>query len=163
MESLPDKKAVLVIHGPNLNMLGKREPEVYGKATLDDIDTELKATGWRLGMAVETFQSNSEGAIVDKIQQIMNTHHGLIINPGAYTHTSVAIRDALLLLNFPVIEVHLSNIYKRETFRHHSMIAGVATGQISGLGSDGYILALEYLSRRLQLNAAVLNPADEAS
>jgi len=148
MESMPEKKIILVIHGPNLNMLGKREPEVYGKATLDDINTALKETGNHLGVCVETFQSNHEGAIVDKIQEIMNSHHGLIINPGAYTHTSVAIRDALLLLSFPVVEVHLSNIYKRETFRHHSMIAGVATGQISGLGGDGYILALEYLARQ---------------
>ena len=150
MESLSEKQAILVIHGPNLNMLGKREPEVYGKATLDDINTALKETGNRLGVRVEAFQSNHEGAIVEKIQEIMNSHQGLIINPGAYTHTSVAIRDALLLLNFPVVEVHLSNIYKREPFRHHSMIAGVATGQISGLGSDGYILALEYLARRCQ-------------
>ncbi len=150
MELLPEKHAILVIHGPNLNMLGKREPEVYGKATLDDINTALKETGNRLGVRVEAFQSNHEGAIVEKIQEIMNSHQGLIINPGAYTHTSVAIRDALLLLNFPVVEVHLSNIYKREPFRHHSMIAGVATGQISGLGSDGYILALEYLARRCQ-------------
>jgi 3-dehydroquinate dehydratase-2 len=148
MESPCEKKAILVIHGPNLNMLGKREPEVYGKATLDDINTALKETGNRLGVRVETFQSNYEGAIVDKIQQSMNAHQGLIINPGAYTHTSVAIRDALLLLSFPVVEVHLSNIYKREPFRHHSMVAGVATGQISGLGSDGYILALEYLVGR---------------
>jgi len=150
MESLPEKHAILVIHGPNLNMLGKREPEVYGKATLDDINAALKETANRLGVRVETFQSNHEGAIVDKIQETMNSHQCLIINPGAYTHTSVAIRDALLLLNIPVVEVHLSNIYKREPFRHHSMIAGVATGQISGLGSDGYILALEYLARRCQ-------------
>jgi 3-dehydroquinate dehydratase-2 len=148
MESPCEKKLILVIHGPNLNMLGKREPEVYGKATLDDINTALNETGRRLGVSVETFQSNYEGAIVDKIQQSMNSHQGLIINPGAYTHTSVAIRDALLLLSFPVVEVHLSNIYKREPFRHHSMVAGVATGQISGLSSDGYILALEYLVGR---------------
>ncbi|MBI5592050.1 MAG: type II 3-dehydroquinate dehydratase [Deltaproteobacteria bacterium] len=153
MESPSEKQTILVIHGPNLNMLGKREPEVYGKATLDDINTALKETGKRLGVRVETFQSNHEGAIVDKIQEIMNSHQGLIINPGAYTHTSVAIRDALLLLSIPVVEVHLSNIYKREPFRHHSMIAGVATGQISGLGSDGYILALEFLARRSQAAA----------
>ena len=153
MEPLSEKQAILVIHGPNLNMLGKREPEVYGKATLDDINTSLKETANRLGVHVEAFQSNHEGAIVDKIQEIMNSHQGLIINPGAYTHTSVAIRDALLLLSMPVVEVHLSNIYKREPFRHHSMVAGVATGQISGLGSDGYILALEYLARRCQAAA----------
>lgn len=152
---MPENKIILVIHGPNLNMLGKREPEVYGKATLDDINTALKETGNHLGVCVEIFQSNHEGVIVDKIQEIMNSHHGLIINPGAYTHTSVAIRDALLLLSFPVVEVHLSNIYKRETFRHHSMIAGVATGQISGLGGDGYIMALEYLAR--QCRAVVHN------
>ena len=150
MDSLPEKQKILVIHGSNLNMLGKREPEVYGKTTLDDINLSLKETGKRLGIYVETFQSNHEGAIVDKIQEIMSSHQGLIINPGAYTHTSVAIRDALLLLSIPVVEVHLSNIYKREPFRHHSMVAGVATGQISGLGSDGYILALEYLVRRRQ-------------
>jgi len=150
MASLPEKQTIQVIHGPNLNMLGKREPEVYGKATLHDIDTTLEETGNRLGVRVETFQSNHEGAIVEKIQAIMNSHQGLIINPGAYTHTSVAIRDALLLLSIPIVEVHLSNIYKREPFRHHSMVAGVATGQISGLGSDGYILALEFLARRCQ-------------
>ena len=153
MASEPEKKAILVIHGPNLNMLGKREPEVYGKATLDDINTALKENAARLGVCVEPFQSNHEGAIVDKIQESMNSHHGLIINPGAYTHTSVAIRDALLLLSFPVVEVHLSNIYKREPFRHHSMVAGVATGQISGLGDHGYILALEYLVRHCRTAA----------
>ncbi len=150
MDSLSEKQNFLVIHGPNLNMLGKREPEVYGRATLDDINLSLKETGKRLGVNVEVFQSNHEGAIVDKIQEIMSSHQGLIINPGAYTHTSVAIRDALLLLSIPVVEVHLSNIYKREPFRHQSMVAGVATGQISGLGSDGYFLALEYLVRRCQ-------------
>jgi 3-dehydroquinate dehydratase-2 len=150
MEPLPEQLSILVIHGPNLNMLGKREPEVYGNATLDDINAALNATGARLGVSIESFQSNHEGAIVDKIQEIMHSHQGLIINPGAYTHTSVAIRDALLLLSIPVVEVHLSNIYKREPFRHHSMVAGVATGQISGLGSDGYLLALEYLSRHCQ-------------
>jgi 3-dehydroquinate dehydratase-2 len=150
MEPLSELRKILVIHGPNLNMLGKREPEVYGNVSLDDINTELHETGNRLGFRVDTFQSNHEGAIVDKIQEIMHSHRGLIINPGAYTHTSVAIRDALLLLNIPVVEVHLSNIYKREPFRHHSMVAGVALGQISGLGSDGYILALEFLARRCQ-------------
>ena len=150
MESPIETKAILVIHGPNLNMLGKREPEVYGNATLDDINARLKEAGNRIGLSVVTFQSNHEGAILDKIQEIMHSHHGLIINPGAYTHTSVAIRDALLLLSIPVIEVHLSNIYKRESFRHHSMVAAVATGQITGLGTDGYVLALEYLARHCQ-------------
>lgn len=157
MEYLPEKPAILVIHGPNLNMLGKREPDVYGKSTLDDINTALKETGNRLGLRVECFQSNHEGSIVERIQQVVNSHQGLIINPGAYTHTSVAIRDALLLLCFPVVEVHLSNIYKREPFRHHSMVADVATGQISGLGSDGYFLALEYLARQCQTIASFLS------
>ena len=161
MKSLAEKPPILVIHGPNLNMLGKREPEVYGKATLDDINASLHETANRLGVSVDAFQSNYEGAIVEKIQQIMHTHQGLIINPGAYTHTSVAIRDALLLLSIPVVEVHLSNIYKREPFRHHSMVAGVATGQISGLGSDGYILALEYLARQCQSVSTI--QTDEAS
>ncbi len=149
MENSSEMRTVLVIHGPNLNMLGKREPEVYGRDTLEDINAGLKEMGRRLGVRVETFQSNHEGAIVEKIQEIMTTHQGLIINPGAYTHTSVAIRDALLLLAFPIVEVHLSNIYKREPFRHHSMVAGVATGQISGLGMQGYFLALEYLAKHL--------------
>jgi 3-dehydroquinate dehydratase-2 len=150
MENPSETHTILVIHGPNLNMLGKREPEIYGKDTLEDIDAGLKEAGRHLGVAVETFQSNHEGVIVEKIQESMTTHQGLIINPGAYTHTSVAIRDALLLLKFPIVEVHLSNIYKREPFRHHSMVAGVATGQISGLGMQGYFLALEYIvnSRR---------------
>jgi len=134
---------ILVIHGPNLNMLGKREPEIYGSKTLDDVDRELKAKGKELGASVENFQSNHEGEIVEKIQKAMGRYQGLIINPGAFTHTSVAIRDAVLLLDIPVVEVHLSNIYKREPFRHKSMLADVAVGQISGLGVLGYSLALE--------------------
>jgi len=141
---------VLVIHGPNLNMLGTREPTIYGRTTLDEINHNLVKLGKKLGLAVDTFQSNHEGEIVEKIQQTLGAYRGLIINPAAYTHTSVAIRDALLLLDdMPVIEVHLSNIYKRENFRHRSMVSGVVTGQISGLGSQGYVLALEALSRRL--------------
>lgn len=136
---------VLVIHGPNLNMLGKREPEIYGHRTLSDIDNSLMSKGKEVGLNVETFQSNHEGAIVDRIQAALGNTHGLIINPGAYTHTSVAIRDALMLLDIPIVEIHLSNIYKRESFRHHSFIAGAATGQISGFGAHGYLLALEAL------------------
>jgi len=139
----PDIKSVWVIHGPNLNMLGKREPEVYGRTSLKDINAVLKKRGDKLGLAVETFQSNHEGEIVEKIQQISGASNGLIINPAAYTHTSIAIRDALLLLDVPIIEIHLSNIYKREPFRHKSMIADIATAQISGCGVHGYILALE--------------------
>ena len=133
---------VLVLHGPNLNLLGKREPEIYGSATLADIDEKLVRKGRELNLAVETFQSNHEGAIVDRIQSAMDGCDGVVINPAAYTHTSVAIRDALLVLSVPIIEIHLSNIYKRETFRHHSLIRDVATGQIAGCGAYGYELAL---------------------
>jgi len=140
---------VLVIHGPNLNMLGKREPEIYGKETLDDINVTLDELGKRLGLAVETFQSNHEGAIVEKIQQASGACKGLIINPAAYTHTSVAIRDALLLLDAPIIEIHLSNIYKREPFRHKSMVSDVANAQITGCGAYGYSMALKALARMI--------------
>ncbi|QTA93510.1 type II 3-dehydroquinate dehydratase [Desulfonema magnum] len=138
-----DRPKVLVIHGPNLNMLGKREPEIYGHTTLDEINASLKNLGRTLNIDVETFQSNHEGVIVEKIQKAMGTCNGIVINPAAYTHTSVAIRDALLLLDVPIIEIHLSNIYKREPFRHKSMIADIATAQISGFGVQGYTMALE--------------------
>lgn len=138
---------ILVIHGPNLNMLGTREPDIYGSKTLSDINEALEHRAGELGVSVEAFQSNHEGEIVGKIQEAMDRTQGMIINPAAYTHTSVAIRDALLLLDIPVIEVHLSNIYKREEFRHRSIIAPAATGQISGLGATGYLFALEALAR----------------
>jgi 3-dehydroquinate dehydratase-2 len=141
---------VLVIHGPNLNMLGTREPDIYGHQTLEEIDAALQAQADRLGLHIETFQSNHEGDIVDKIQQASGSCHGIIINPAAYTHTSIAIRDALSLVNIPVIELHLSNIYKRESFRRTSMISAVVTAQISGLGSHGYLLALDGLAQVLQ-------------
>lgn len=137
---------IQVIHGPNLNMLGKREPEIYGSLTLAEIDVRIKEKAGCLGLSAEAFQSNHEGEIIQKIQDIRETHQGLIINPGGYTHTSVAIRDALLLLDIPIVEVHLSNIYRRELFRHRSMTAAAATGQISGLGFMGYLLAVEYLA-----------------
>ncbi len=140
-------KRVLVIHGPNLNRLGRREPDIYGSDTLEAIDTEIVQAGKDAGIEVQTFQSNAEGELVDRIQQAAEEVDGLIINPAAYTHTSVALRDALQMLAIPVIEVHLSNIYRREAFRHHSMTAAAATGQITGLGKDGYLLALEALVR----------------
>ena len=144
------KRKVLVIHGPNLNMLGKREPEQYGHDTLADIDAAIKDAGRKSGLAVECFQSNSESAIVDRIQSLVGGDAaGLIINPAAYTHTSVAIRDAILLLDIPVVEVHLSNIYAREAFRHKSMISGVATGQVAGFGKTGYLMALMALAERI--------------
>lgn len=145
-----NKPKILVIHGPNLNMLGKREPEIYGKETLDDINNTIAGKGSDIGLEIECFQSNHEGAIVEKIQTAMGKVSGLIINPAAFTHTSIAIRDAVLLLDMPVIEVHLSNIYKRESFRHKSMLSDVVTGQIAGLGVIGYLLALEAISNMVR-------------
>ena len=141
-----DPRTILVIHGPNLNMLGKREPAIYGKTTLDEINNDLENLGKKLRITVNTFQSNHEGSIVEKIQNAMEDCRGLIINPAAYTHTSIAIRDALLLVDAPIIEIHLSNIYKREPFRHKSMIADIATAQISGFGILGYSMALEAIA-----------------
>lgn len=143
-------KKVLVIHGPNLNMLGKREPEIYGTTRLDDINKKLAELGKKLGLTVDTFQSNHEGAIIDNIQDAFQKYDGLIINPAAYTHTSIAIMDSLLLLKCPVIEVHLSNIYRREPFRHKSMVAGVATATLGGFGHHGYYMALEAMARMLK-------------
>ncbi len=145
----PQNKHILVVHGPNLNMLGQREPDHYGKRTLEDINVSLGEKAAKLGLQVSTFQSNHEGEIVDAIQRAVGRVQGLIINPAAYTHTSVAIRDAVLLLDVPTIEVHLSNIHKREPFRKQSFIADIATGQISGLGASGYLFALEALAQRI--------------
>ena len=150
MEQSKSKNNILVIHGPNLNMLGKREPELYGDTTLDEINSTLEKLGKKLGLAVETFQSNHEGAIVDKIQEAVSLQQGIIINPAAYTHTSIAIRDALLLLDIPIIEIHISNIYKRESFRRTSMISDVATAQIAGFGIKGYRMALEALAEMIR-------------
>ena len=143
---MTDQKKIMVVHGPNLNMLGKREPKVYGTTTLDDINGMLERRAAELGLVVEAFQSNHEGELVDKIQEAVNTCNGMIINPAAYTHTSVAIKDALLLLDVPVVEVHISNVYKREPFRHVSMVSDVVTGKIVGLGVHGYKLALDALA-----------------
>jgi 3-dehydroquinate dehydratase-2 len=146
------KQRIIVIHGPNLNMLGTREPDFYGRLTLNDINVQLLARGHQLGVEVDVYQSNHEGDIVTRIQDIVGHYDGLIINPAAYTHTSIAIRDAILLLDIPVIEIHLSNIYKRESFRHHSMLADIVTGQISGLGTRGYLLALDAISKIISEN-----------
>lgn len=137
---------IVVIHGPNLNLLGSREPEIYGRRSLSEINAMLKDLGVRLGLVVETFQSNHEGDIVDRLQQAIGNCEGVIINAGAFTHTSIAIRDALAMLPVPAIEVHISNIHKREPFRHTSLLAGVVTGQIVGLGATGYSLALRALA-----------------
>jgi 3-dehydroquinate dehydratase II len=148
--------AVLVVHGPNLNLLGTREPEIYGHTTLADIDRELVELGLTLGLNVETFQSNSEGAIVDRIQEGQGQIDLLIINPAAYTHTSIAIRDALAAIAVPVIEVHLSNVYKREPFRHHSTIADIAEARIMGFGAEGYMLALRAAAKMLTVKEKVV-------
>ncbi|MGD9651490.1 MAG: type II 3-dehydroquinate dehydratase [Candidatus Dadabacteria bacterium] len=136
---------ILVIHGPNLNMLGKREPEIYGSSTLDDVNARLGKEAKELGAKVEFFQSNSEGEIVGRIQAAMDSTDGILMNPGAYTHTSVAIRDAILSTGLPVVEAHMSNIYKREDFRQKSYVSGVALGVISGFGAESYSLGLRGL------------------
>ena len=143
---------VLVINGPNLNLLGTREPEIYGLTTLEDINRQLIALGTELGIRVESFQSNSEGALVDRIQQARGSIDLIIINPAAYTHTSIAIRDALIAVEAPVIEVHLSNVYKRESFRHHSMIADVVEARLIGFGAEGYLLALRAAARMIKVH-----------
>lgn len=135
--------SVLVLNGPNLNMLGKREPEIYGRETLSEIEAAIFKRAAELGMNVECFQSNHEGELVDRIQRAKGVRRAIILNAGGYTHSSVALRDAISAAGVPSIEVHLSNIYKREPFRHHSIIAPVCVGQICGFGSTGYLLALE--------------------
>jgi 3-dehydroquinate dehydratase-2 len=136
---------ILVLHGPNLNLLGTREPEVYGSTTLDDINTRLEETAAANGATLRILQSNHEGALIDAIHEARGWADGLIINPGGYTHTSVALRDAISAVEIPAIEVHLSNVFARESFRHHSYISPVCLGVISGLGWMGYRLALERL------------------
>jgi 3-dehydroquinate dehydratase-2 len=136
---------ILIIHGPNLNLLGKREPEIYGKTTLDEVNSLSKKEAETLGIEIDFFQSNSEGEIVTRIQGAMGKFDGMVINPGAYTHTSVAIRDAVASTGISTVEVHISNVYKREEFRQKSFISGVAVGVISGFGVDSYLLGLRGL------------------
>lgn len=137
---------VLIINGPNLNFLGKREPKIYGDETLELINNKIKEFGMNHGMEVEFFQSNHEGYIIDKIQESYENVDYLIINPGALTHYGIGIRDAILSTNLKTIEVHLSNIYSREEFRHKSVISDICIGKITGFGSEGYKMALQYLS-----------------
>ena len=143
---------VLIVNGPNLNLLGTREPEIYGEETLADIEQLCASSAAGLGLHADCRQSNHEGEIVDWIQEARQSHAGIIINAGGYSHTSVAILDALNAVELPVIEVHISNIYAREEFRHHSLISGAADGVIAGLGVLGYALALEAMAALLEID-----------
>lgn len=138
-------KAIFVLNGPNLNMLGKREPGIYGGKTLKDIENDCIAAGNELGFSIECFQSNHEGVLVDRLHEANDRAIGVVINPGAYGHTSIALHDAIRAITVPVVEVHISNIHAREEFRHKSMIAPAAKGMICGLGPYGYVLALHAL------------------
>jgi 3-dehydroquinate dehydratase II len=137
--------SVLVLHGPNLNLLGSREPSIYGSVTLQEINARLTVLAEKQNMLIEIFQSNHEGALVDAIQSAVKRHAGLLINAAAYTHTSVAIRDAIAASKLPAVEVHLSNIHRREEFRHHSYLAQVVIGQICGFGANSYYLGFHAL------------------
>jgi len=151
---MPEPLRVLVVHGPNLNLLGTREPEIYGTTTLEDIDDDLTAVAIKADCEVECCQSNHEGVLIDRIQDAAAWADGIIINPGGLTHSSVSLRDALAACELPVIEVHISNIFAREAFRHTSLISGIALGIISGLGTGGYRQALEALLEHLRSEPA---------
>jgi 3-dehydroquinate dehydratase-2 len=143
-------KKILILQGPNLNLLGKREPTVYGSESLDDIHTHLQATAQSLALSLQFFQSNHEGELISRVQTLLDPAHRvdwIVINPAAYTHTSVGLRDALLAVNIPFIEVHLSNVHARESFRHVSYFSDVAKGVILGMGSFGYTAALQYIAQ----------------
>lgn len=140
---------VLVLHGPNLNLLGSREPEVYGALTLDEINGRLVEAGKTLGLEIQTSQSNNEGALIDALHEANSEAAGVVFNPGGYTHTSVALRDAVAAIQIPVIEVHLSNVYAREEFRQTSLLAPVCIGKITGFGWHSYVLALHALAQKL--------------
>lgn len=159
---------ILVLHGPNLNLLGTREQSIYGTASLDAVDMAISKLAEELGVEIDIRQSNSEGELVTWIQEARSGYQGIIINPGGYTHTSIAIRDALAAVAVPTIEVHLSNIHQREEFRHRSYISGVVVGQIAGLGPTGYLLALRGLHEHLtaprkQKKAVATSPARRAA
>lgn len=142
--------SILALHGPNLNLLGQREPGIYGSLTLAEINRLLEQEGFKIQAKVFSVQSNHEGILVDSIHGALGQYQGILINAGAYTHTSVALRDAIAAVNLPTVEVHLSNIYRREDFRHHSYIAPVAIGQISGFGVQSYLLGLQALVNHLR-------------
>ncbi len=140
---------ILLVNGPNLNLLGSREPEIYGKTTLPEIEKSLEKVCEGRGVALKTFQSNHEGALIDFFQSWRKKADAAIVNAGALTHTSIALRDALAAVEIPFVEVHISNVYKRETFRHHSHLSDIALGMMTGLGPDSYELALQFLLKRL--------------
>ncbi|UOA27287.1 type II 3-dehydroquinate dehydratase [Pseudosulfitobacter sp. DSM 107133] len=142
--------SILVLNGPNLNLLGTRQPDVYGRTTLKDVEEMCVAWGKAVGLDVVCAQSNHEGVMIDAIHAAKGTHGGIVLNAGAYTHTSVALRDAIASVEVPVVEVHLSNIHAREAFRHYSHIAPVALGQIAGFGAQGYDLAIQVLAKHLE-------------
>jgi 3-dehydroquinate dehydratase-2 len=144
------KKKILVLNGPNLNLLGKRQPEIYGKLTLEQIDQKLRALAQELAVEIEIRQSNHEGELVSWIQEAPKQFGAIVINPAAYTHTSIAMRDAITAAGIPTIEIHLSNIHKREPFRHHSYIAEVAVGQIAGFGVNSYLLGIRAAAELIQ-------------
>ena len=141
---------IIILNGPNLNLLGEREKEKYGKITLKDIENNCKEFAKKNNIDLSLFQSNIEGELVNEIQKARKEHHGLIINAGGYTHTSVAIHDALKILKMPIIELHITNIYNREEFRHKSLVSKTSTGIICGFGTDGYIMALEAMKKYLK-------------
>lgn len=144
-------KKILVLHGPNLNLLGLREPSVYGRTSLAELNEQLQRHAKLAGFTVNSYQSNSEAELIDAIQQAVNDKiNYIIINPGAYTHTSIAMRDAFLAVQIPFIEVHISNVHAREPFRHHSYLSDIATGVICGLGTNGYLLALQAIIEKLK-------------
>jgi 3-dehydroquinate dehydratase II len=146
---MANQPKILILNGPNLNLLGTRQPDIYGRLTLSQIEKRVRALAKELAVEVDFRQSNSEGELVTWIQQAVGKFAAIVINPGAYTHTSLAIRDAITAVGVPTIEIHISNIHKREQFRHHSFIAEVAVGQITGFGLDSYLLGLRAAVARL--------------
>ncbi|MCC5614353.1 type II 3-dehydroquinate dehydratase [Nostoc sp. CHAB 5836] len=153
LNSTLEPLSILALHGPNLNLLGQREPGIYGSLTLAEINRLLEEEAFKLQAKIFPLQSNHEGILVDTIHGALGQHQGILINAGAYTHTSVALRDAIAAVNLPTVEVHLSNIYRREDFRHHSYIAPVAIGQISGFGVQSYLLGLQALVNHLRVRS----------